>query len=176
MPWLIIPYRLFIIHFSCHSFQRLLRPPAAGFRHCSTGALTDVGTSGWYLSSSPCVAGEGRVGAFALYAVSVHPLTVTNRAYGDSVRCVQHLPTAFYLFAGPYLVVPAGCRPKPRSWRCGKVVRSPGSCLSEKQKNRGFEANNEKIIVPLFVVPLYPALLRPDGAGSRGIGGRKRRV
>ncbi|MDE5695611.1 MAG: hypothetical protein K2H77_06575, partial [Alistipes sp.] len=96
-----------VIH-SSDCFDR----PAAGFRHCATGALSDVGTSGWYLSSSPCVAGEGRVGAFALYAVSVHPLTVTNRAYGDSVRCVQHLPTAFYLFAGPYLVVPAGCRPE----------------------------------------------------------------
>ena len=65
--------------------------PAAGFRAAASGALTNVGTSGWYLSSSPEMAGEGRVGAFALYATDVHPLTSTNRAFGDSVRCVQHL-------------------------------------------------------------------------------------
>ena len=44
------------------------------------------------MSASPRVAGEGRVGAFAFRANNVSPLAVTDRAFGDSVRCVQHLP------------------------------------------------------------------------------------
>lgn len=74
-----------------HSLQRSLRAPAAGFRHAETGILTRVGTDGWYLSASPDTAATGCVGAFSSSSSRVNPLAVTNRAFGDTVRCVQHL-------------------------------------------------------------------------------------
>ena len=93
----IIPYSLFIIHFFCHSFQRLLRPPAAGYRANSTGALTEVGDGGWCYSSSSRAAADFGAGYFGFREHEVDPLwrKSGSRAYGLSVRCVQHLPTAF---------------------------------------------------------------------------------
>jgi len=50
--------------------------PATGFRNCTTGALTNVGTH----------VGSGELG----------PIYGTKRANGFSVRCVQHLQAAFF--------------------------------------------------------------------------------
>ena len=95
MPWLIIPYRLFIIHFSCHSFQRLLRSPAAGNRDYSTGAVANVGTNGNYWSSSSFKAGSFYAGCLNFNSGSVGPVKEGSRSIGRSVRCVQASAAAF---------------------------------------------------------------------------------
>ncbi len=81
-----------------HSFERLLSI-ATGYRHRETGALTNVGTEGDVWSSSSRYAGSNNAGNLNFTSSNVNPLNNTNRAYGLSVRCVQHLRRAvFYLF------------------------------------------------------------------------------
>ncbi|MDE6069639.1 MAG: fibrobacter succinogenes major paralogous domain-containing protein [Alistipes sp.] len=65
--------------------------PAAGYRHESSGALTNVGTWGLYFSSSSYAAGSINAGYLNFNAGNVNPLNNANRASGLSVRCVQHL-------------------------------------------------------------------------------------
>ena len=65
--------------------------PAAGYRHESSGALTNVGTWGLYFSSSSYAAGSINAGYLNFNAGNVNPLNNNNRANGFSVRCVQHL-------------------------------------------------------------------------------------
>ncbi|MDE7305218.1 MAG: fibrobacter succinogenes major paralogous domain-containing protein, partial [Alistipes sp.] len=72
-----------------HSFQRLLLSPAAGYRHRESGALTSVGGSGNYWSSSSFAAGNINAGYLLFSSGTVRPLDYTFRAYGLSVRCVQ---------------------------------------------------------------------------------------
>ena len=90
-------YSLLTIHYSffCHSFQRLLRPPAAGYRTNSTGALTNVGTNGYVYSSSSYAAGDRNAGYLNFNSGNVNPLNNANRAAALSVRCVQHLHGCF---------------------------------------------------------------------------------
>ncbi|MDE5624158.1 MAG: hypothetical protein K2I62_06075, partial [Alistipes sp.] len=65
---------------------------AAGYRHYSSGALTNVGTNGRYWSSSSYSAGSNNAGNLNFHSSNVNPLNNNNRALGYSVRCVQHLP------------------------------------------------------------------------------------
>ena len=93
-----VNYSLLTIHYSffCHSFQRLLRPPAAGYRANSTGALGYVGERGHVWSSSSNYAGSLNAGRLIFKSDLVNPLNNTNRANGLSVRCVQHLRLPLY--------------------------------------------------------------------------------
>ncbi len=92
-------YSLFIFNYSLrkysfrHSFQRLLHTPAAGYRYRETGALTNVGDNSTMWSSSSYAAGNNNAGDLWCHATNVKPLDNSGRAYGFSVRCVQHLPS-----------------------------------------------------------------------------------
>ncbi len=83
-----------------HSFQRLLIAPATGYRHETTGALANVGTNGYSLSSSPLAADQVKMGYLNFNADNVNPLESWYRSAGFPVRCVQHLPhgSCFYRF------------------------------------------------------------------------------
>ncbi|MEZ3440234.1 hypothetical protein [Alistipes sp.] len=60
-----------------------------------------VGTEGYYWSSSSYVAGDHGAAILGITASGVTPLGMGRRGVGRSVRCVQHLPTAFCpYFAG----------------------------------------------------------------------------
>ena len=78
-----------------HSFQRLLRPPATGYRNRETGALTVVGENGYAWSSSSNYAGHNNAGHLNFNSGNVNPLNNNPRAYGFPVRCVQHLRLPF---------------------------------------------------------------------------------
>lgn len=70
--------------------------PGAGYRN-ETGALTNVGTNGYYWSTSPNVGGSSNSG----YLKFVNDGTLTwtlngNRVAALSVRCVSELTTDFY--------------------------------------------------------------------------------
>ena len=80
-------------------FQRLLFRPAAGRRNYSTGALENVGTNGFYWSSSSYNAGNVNAGSLNFNSGNVNPLNNNVRANGFPVRCVQHLPEAVFIFA-----------------------------------------------------------------------------
>jgi hypothetical protein len=69
--------------------------PAAGYRHRESGALTNVGANGDYWSSSSYLAGSANAGNLGFNSSVVNPLNNNNRAYGFSVRCVQHLCGCF---------------------------------------------------------------------------------
>jgi len=81
----------------------LLRPPAAGYRTNSTGALTNVGTNGYVYSSSSYAAGDRNAGYLNFNSGNVNPLNGNNRANGFPVRCVQHLPELLISFPIPHL-------------------------------------------------------------------------
>ena len=71
-----------------HTIQRLLlRYPAAGNRNNSTGAFTDMSSSGFYRSATT----NGTESAYNLYGYStgVYPRLNNNRAPGFAVRCVS---------------------------------------------------------------------------------------
>ncbi|MDE6374476.1 MAG: fibrobacter succinogenes major paralogous domain-containing protein, partial [Alistipes sp.] len=72
----------------------MLTTPASGYRISTTGALTSVGTNGQCWSSSPA-AGSVNAGYLDFNASNVDPFHESRRAYGFSVRCVQHLQAAF---------------------------------------------------------------------------------
>ncbi|WP_290098820.1 hypothetical protein [uncultured Alistipes sp.] len=93
-----VNYSLLTIHYSffCHSFQRLLRPPASGYRNRETGALGGIGVEGSSWSSSSNYAGSLNAGRLIFKSDLVNPLNNTNRANGLSVRCVQHLRLPLY--------------------------------------------------------------------------------
>ena len=69
--------------------------PASGFRNYTTGDLTNVGGSGVYWSSAASAADNANAGYLHADASSVRPLHGNPRAFGFSVRCVQHLQAAF---------------------------------------------------------------------------------
>ena len=89
----LVNYSLLTIHYSffCHSFERLLITPAAGFRFRETGDLASVGTVLACWSASSNAVGSGNAGDLWCHAGDVKPLDVSGRAYGFSVRCVQNL-------------------------------------------------------------------------------------
>ena len=64
--------------------------PAAGCRDRSTGALTNVGTYGYYWSSSSYAAGNRNAGSLSFHSGAVYPLYYNYRAYAFSVRCVRN--------------------------------------------------------------------------------------
>ena len=62
--------------------------PAAGFRNNTNGALNNVGTNGYYWSSTA----DGTTNAWNLWINSGGSnVNAHNRAFGFSVRCVQEL-------------------------------------------------------------------------------------
>jgi hypothetical protein len=60
--------------------------PAAGYRYCSNGSLSNVGSNGYYWSASP---GSSCGYSLYFYSSSVFPANNYYRANGFSVRCVQ---------------------------------------------------------------------------------------
>ena len=76
-------------------FFNFRHTPAAGYRHRESGALTNVGANGDYWSSSSYLAGSANAGNLGFNSSVVNPLNNNNRAYGFSVRCVQHLCGCF---------------------------------------------------------------------------------
>ncbi|WP_288868270.1 hypothetical protein [uncultured Alistipes sp.] len=66
-----------------------------------------VGERGHVWSSSSNYAGNRNAGLMWFHSGLVNPLDNSNRANAFSVRCVQHLPTAF----SPFLRVAAGREP-----------------------------------------------------------------
>ncbi|MCM1151112.1 MAG: fibrobacter succinogenes major paralogous domain-containing protein [Alistipes sp.] len=73
----------------------MLHTPASGYRQYGTGALTTVGTQGDFWSSSPADASGANAGGMWFDTGNIKPLGGTERAYGFTVRCVQHLRTVF---------------------------------------------------------------------------------
>ncbi len=69
----------------------------SGYRTYPSGALTAVGTDGDYWSSSPTAAGNANAGNLGFNSGIVNPLNNNNRAFGFTVRCVQHLQGCFFL-------------------------------------------------------------------------------
>ena len=63
---------------------------ATGYRHRESGALTYVGTNGYYWSSSSGCAGSIYAGSLGFSSGGVYPLYNGRRAYGYPVRCVRN--------------------------------------------------------------------------------------
>ncbi len=82
-------------------FSDCFTTPAAGYRFRETGALANTGTLGAAWSSSPSAAENTGASDLWCHAAGVKPLDSSGRAHGFPVRCVQHLQTAFILFALP---------------------------------------------------------------------------
>ena len=96
-------------HPSRHSFQRLLRSPASGYRNYTSGALTSVGTEGDFWASSPGSAGNTAASRFLFSVSGVLPLATPFRSFGFPVRCVQYLQAVFSSKECPErCVVPVG--------------------------------------------------------------------
>ncbi|MDE5906513.1 MAG: hypothetical protein K2G66_02635 [Alistipes sp.] len=68
---------------------------ASGYRNFPTGALAAVGTDGDYWSSAP-QSGSTNAGNLGFNSGIVNPLNSNNRAFGFTVRCVQHLQGCFF--------------------------------------------------------------------------------
>ncbi len=67
----------------------MLKVPASGYRNNSSGALNNVGSNGYYWSSSPNSSSSNNAGNLNFNTSNVNPLNNNNRANGFSVRCVQ---------------------------------------------------------------------------------------
>ena len=74
-----------------HPFEQLLFTPAAGYRNWETGRLDLVGAHGNYWASSTFMPGSYYGTGIFLATLYCYPLDGTPRAFGFSVRCVQHL-------------------------------------------------------------------------------------
>ncbi|MDE5906068.1 MAG: hypothetical protein K2G66_00305, partial [Alistipes sp.] len=61
----------------------------------TSGALTSVGGTGVYWSSSASAAGNANASYLNFNSTNVNPQNSNNRAYGFTVRCVQHLQAVF---------------------------------------------------------------------------------
>lgn len=71
--------------------------PGAGYRN-ETGALTNVGTNGYYWSTSPNVGGSSNSGYLKFINDGTLSWTLNgNRAAALSVRCVSELTTGFII-------------------------------------------------------------------------------
>ncbi|MDE5708266.1 MAG: hypothetical protein K2I32_02255 [Alistipes sp.] len=69
---------------------------ASGYRNLTSGALTNVGTEGGCLSSSPSAAGSVTASGPWFNSGNVNPFNSHNRGHGIPVRCVQYLQAAFF--------------------------------------------------------------------------------
>ncbi|MDE5708691.1 MAG: fibrobacter succinogenes major paralogous domain-containing protein [Alistipes sp.] len=78
----------------------MLHASASGYRTTTAGALSNVGAQGDYWSSSPDSATSANADGMWLETGRIIPIGSTNRAYGFTVRCVQHLRIVFYRFPG----------------------------------------------------------------------------
>ncbi len=78
-------------HSPLHSSQRLSEAPATGYRNCATGALTEVGTGGFYFASSPYAADDYGASYLGFNSNEINPIWTNTRArsFALSVRCVQ---------------------------------------------------------------------------------------
>lgn len=74
--------------------ERSFPLPASGYRNRTSGALTNVGTNGYYWSSSPNSSGSTNAGNLNFNATNVNPLNSNNRANGFPVRCVRAFTAA----------------------------------------------------------------------------------
>ncbi len=74
---------------------------AAGYRHWTTGALTNVGIEGDCWSSSSYAAGNNNAGRLNFNSTNVNPLNGWYRAVAWSVRCVQHLQGCSSILPSP---------------------------------------------------------------------------
>ncbi len=99
-------------------------PSAAGYRLNSSGALTNVGTNGYVWSSSSYYAGNNNAGYLNFNSGAVNPLNNANRANAFSVRCVQHLSAAFYLFPPAARKRKPAPRPELRTKKEGRSISS----------------------------------------------------
>ncbi len=66
--------------------------PASGYRNWETGRLDLIGAHGNYWASSSFMPGSYYGTGIFLASLYCFPLDGTPRAFGFSVRCVQHLP------------------------------------------------------------------------------------
>ena len=64
---------------------------ALGYRVSTTEALANVGTNGYYWSSSLYAADNAYAGYLSFDATNVLPLVITSRASGYPVRCVRDI-------------------------------------------------------------------------------------
>ena len=67
--------------------------PATGYRNRETGALYNVGTGGYYYSSSPRLAADYGASYMGFHSTDVQPLIAGDgyRSFGLSVRCVRNV-------------------------------------------------------------------------------------
>ena len=63
--------------------------PAVGYRNHDSGALSNVGSRGYYWSASPYPSNSYYAYCLYFYYGYVHPANYGNRGYGQSVRCVR---------------------------------------------------------------------------------------
>lgn len=63
--------------------------PAAGLKRGKLGELASTSSGGYYWSSSPYYGGFNYAGYLSFLSGNVCPLSIYNRAYGFSVRCVR---------------------------------------------------------------------------------------
>jgi uncharacterized protein (TIGR02145 family) len=70
---------------SAGAFSSPLKLPMAGYREVSNGSLFDVGTNGYYWSSTV----SGTLSRSLYFASSIAYLSGYSRAYGFSVRCLK---------------------------------------------------------------------------------------
>jgi hypothetical protein len=69
--------------------------PAAGYRDRANGGLYDVGSGGYFWSSSPS---GGTYGYHLRFnSSSVSPSTSDSRSYGFLARCIAVFITVFYM-------------------------------------------------------------------------------
>ena len=67
------------------AFNSALKLPVAGYRNYRTGALANVGSHGYYWSSTV----SGTTACFLRFSSSNATMGASNRAYGFSVRCIK---------------------------------------------------------------------------------------
>lgn len=144
-----------------HSLSDCRLMPAAGYRSRETGRFASVGAGSNYWSSSPVSAVVCEGSAFNFTGSDVNPFNTPGRAWGNSVRCVQHLPDSlckvgFAIENGPFIACAAvsagrgalfavtGCREfglKP----AGHARHQPDGCgsppgeASARPRDRGCE-------------------------------------
>jgi hypothetical protein len=90
-PWSAFTTSIFIWTASNYgrTYNNEIFYPAAGCRHCGSGALYFIGSCGYYWSAS--IPSTSQYYSYRLYFTSgiVHLPFSSHRAYGFSVRCVQ---------------------------------------------------------------------------------------
>ena len=63
--------------------------PAVGYRNVDSGALSNVGSYGYFWSASPFPSGSSSAYSFHFSTSNVYPASSRGRAHGHSVRCVR---------------------------------------------------------------------------------------